>query len=190
MRDDGAAGHSGRGHGSHLWYVPRRRYHLARRSVRLRGLVALVCRGDPGRLGLAGVARKRAEMADRDEDGHREQHAAQGGSPTAHCEEGYGSIAASVNVPGLPYDVAPGKPDMGGYHRRRFLMLVAIVVIAISALCLLHTHADGPDLCAHVLVIGGVTVMAALPPGWRFVPALIPVFPIAVLELASPPPRR
>jgi hypothetical protein len=78
---------------------------------------------------------------------------------------------------------------MERHERRRFMMLLAILVIAAVALCLYHAHADHVDLCAQALAIGVVALIAAALPGRRFVPALTPFLPFRAPELTPPPPR-
>lgn len=79
---------------------------------------------------------------------------------------------------------------MGGHRRQRVLMiLVASVVVAATALCLLHAHGDGLEFCAPAVAGAGVAVLGAFLPGSRFLPLLVTVLPIAVLDPTSPPPR-
>lgn len=78
-----------------------------------------------------------------------------------------------------------------GAHRRHWvlMMLIASVVIAATALCLLHAHGDGFEFCAPAVAVASVAVLAALLPGSRCLPVLVTAFPIAVLDRTSPPPR-
>lgn len=78
---------------------------------------------------------------------------------------------------------------MDRHARRRLMMLVAIVVIAAGTLCLYHAHADHVDLCAQILAIGAVALIASALPGRRFIPGFTPLVPFRAPELISPPPR-
>lgn len=78
---------------------------------------------------------------------------------------------------------------MRSSDRHRLLTLVAIVVIAIAAFCLVHAHDDGLDVCGQALALGSMALGMLLPPLARSVPAPQPVLRLPALELIPPPPR-